>query len=55
MNSIMAYVGSAVAGKHGSESPTRRGPVVIVDDDTADAVLAERVIDELQPRFPGKY
>jgi len=26
--------------------------VVIVDDDTADAMLAEEVIDELQPRFP---
>lgn len=30
----------------------REGPVVIVDDDPYDAMLAEGIIDELQPRFP---
>lgn len=30
----------------------RKGPVVIVDDDTSDAMTAEGVIDELQPAFP---
>jgi CheY-like chemotaxis protein len=33
-------------------SPGREGPVVIVDDDTSDALLAQGVIDELEPRFP---
>jgi CheY-like chemotaxis protein len=33
-------------------SSTREGPVVIVDDETCDAMLAEGVIDDLHPRFP---
>jgi CheY-like chemotaxis protein len=52
MNSTMEYVGATVAGSNTTPSPAREGPVVIVDDDTADAVLAEGVIDELRPRFP---
>jgi two-component system response regulator len=30
----------------------KEGPVVIVDDDPADAMFAEGVFDELQPEFP---
>jgi CheY-like chemotaxis protein len=33
-------------------SAANEGPVVIVDDDPYDALLAESVIDELEPTFP---
>jgi CheY-like chemotaxis protein len=28
------------------------GPVVIVDDDSSDALMTEGIVDELQPKFP---
>jgi CheY-like chemotaxis protein len=44
------------AGRAGSETAEPRtnseGPVVIVDDDPYDALLAESVIDGLEPTFP---
>lgn len=49
---------SSLTAKADSEAGTDvlpappEGPVVIVDDDTADALMAEGVIDELEPHFP---
>jgi CheY-like chemotaxis protein len=33
-------------------STARQGPVIIVDDETCHAMLAEGIIDELRPGFP---
>ena len=52
MNSIMKNAVATIAGNTVTQSPSREGPVVIVDDDTNDALLAEETIDELHPRFP---
>jgi len=50
----MEYAGAAVAGNTAIQTWAREGPVVIVDDDTADALMAEGVIDELQLMFPAQ-
>jgi len=52
MNSIMENAGAATAVNAVTQSSAREGPVVIVDDDASDALLAEGIIDELKPRFP---
>ena len=52
MNSIMEHAGAAGAGNTAPQSSTRKGPVVIVDDDAVDAMLSKGVIDELRPGFP---
>jgi CheY-like chemotaxis protein len=52
MNAIMENAGAAVAETTATQFSPREGPVVIVDDDASDALLAEGVIDELEPRFP---
>jgi len=51
MNTITENAGVAVA-IDSTHSSIREGPVIIVDDNASDALLAEGVIDELQPRFP---
>jgi CheY-like chemotaxis protein len=52
MNSIVEYVGEAVAINAVTQTSAREGPVIIVDDNASDALLTEEVIDELEPRFP---
>jgi CheY-like chemotaxis protein len=52
MKSIVENAGAADAENTAAHTWAREGPVVIVDDDSSDALLAEGVIDELQPRFP---
>ncbi len=52
MDSGMEDAGSVVGGNTPAPTWTREGPVVIVDDDPYDSILAEGVISELQPRFP---
>jgi CheY-like chemotaxis protein len=52
MKSILEYPGMTMAGNMAAPYSSREGPVVIVDDEPGDALLAEGVIDELQPRFP---
>jgi CheY-like chemotaxis protein len=37
---------------HADAPPGLKGPVVIVDDDPSDAMFAENVLDEFQPKFP---
>jgi CheY-like chemotaxis protein len=54
MNTTMENADAAAAGHTATQSLAREGPVVIVDDDASDAMLAESVIDELQPRFPAQ-
>jgi CheY-like chemotaxis protein len=49
-SSTVENAGAASAGK--PAAPPREGPVVIVDDDPADAMAAEGVLDELQPKLP---
>jgi two-component system response regulator len=52
MNSTLESSG-AIMEVDMPEQPSRHvGPVIIVDDDSADAMLAEGVIDELQPKLP---
>jgi CheY-like chemotaxis protein len=48
----MENAGAAAGGKAAAQSSAREGPVIIVDDDASDAMMAESIIDELQPRFP---
>jgi CheY-like chemotaxis protein len=52
MNSIVENAGVAATGEVATLSSAKDGPVVIVDDDPYDALLAEGVIDELEPMFP---
>jgi CheY-like chemotaxis protein len=52
MNSIMENADIVATGNTDMLSSATEGPVVIVDDDPYDALLAEGVIDELEPRFP---
>src|ERR1035441_8692669 len=52
MDSAMENAGVVVGENTAAPSWTREGPVVIVDDDPYDAILAEGVITELRPRFP---
>jgi CheY-like chemotaxis protein len=52
MKSIMENTGVAVAENIATQSSASEGPVIIVDDDSSDGLLAEGVIDELDPRFP---
>lgn len=44
---------SGAGGGFGGDGP-KEGPVLIIDDDPYDALLAESVLDELQPRFPAQ-
>jgi CheY-like chemotaxis protein len=48
----MEGTGTSISGGPPAAPQPREGPVLIVDDDPYDAVLAEGVIDELQPRLP---
>lgn len=48
----MENASTGAGAQAATQAQTREGPVVIVDDDPYDAVLAEGVVDELQPRFP---
>jgi CheY-like chemotaxis protein len=52
MNFIVEHAGAAIWGRIAAEASAREGPVVIVDDDPYEALLAQGVLDELQPRFP---
>jgi CheY-like chemotaxis protein len=52
MKTIMESADAVVGGSTAAPCWSREGPVVIVDDDSYDAVLSEGVIHELQPRFP---
>ena len=52
MDSIMENPGMAVAEEIARQTLTREGPVVVVDDDISDAMFAEEVVDDLQPKFP---
>jgi CheY-like chemotaxis protein len=52
MNSATENEGTVVGENPAAPSWTREGPVVIVDDDPYDAILAEGVISELRPRYP---
>ena len=52
MNSAMDDAEPVVGGNTPAPTWTREGPVVIVDDDPYDAILAEGVISELKPRYP---
>jgi len=52
MSSAVNDPGAGAAGNPVTHFPSREGPVVIVDDDPSDAMLAEGVVDELQPKFP---
>ena len=52
MKSIMENAGANAAENIAAPAWSREGPVVIVDDDASDALLAEGVVDELDPRFP---
>ena len=37
-----------------ARASAKEGPVLIVDDDPYDALLAESVLDELEPRYAGQ-
>jgi len=52
MKTIMESADAVAGGSAAARSWSRQGPVVIVDDDPYDAVLAEGVIHELQLKFP---
>lgn len=54
MSSIMENVGAVAARNIPTQFPSSDGPVVIVDDDPYDALLAEGVIVELEPMFPAQ-
>jgi CheY-like chemotaxis protein len=43
---------AAAGGDTATQSWSREGPLVVVDDDPYDALLSEGVIEELHPRFP---
>ena len=51
MKPIMENAAAAAGENAATQSRSREGPVVIVDDDPYDALLSEGVIDELRPRF----
>jgi len=54
MSRAVERAGGTVSGDRPSPSGLREGPVLIVDDDSSDALLTEGVIDELPPRFPAQ-
>jgi len=53
MDSTIEKAGSLIGGKTARFSDIA-GPVVIVDDDSSDALHAEGVIHELEPRLPAQ-
>lgn len=51
----MENTGAGGAMENTARQPwSREGPFVIVDDEPSDAMLAEGVIDELDPKFPAQ-
>ena len=54
MEGIERSVEGPTKGRSLARAGSSGGPVVIVDDDPYDALLAESVLDELQPRFPAQ-
>jgi CheY-like chemotaxis protein len=52
MTQTMEGIERPGAGQSLGGAGAKEGPVLIVDDDPYDALLAESVLDELRPRFP---
>jgi len=51
---MMEKGGITVGENFGAQSLARMGPVIIVDDEISDALLADGIINDLQPEFPGQ-